>query len=39
MNTGLDAQVAAHPRAAGAVIVVLALLLIGAFGLLLPLVW
>lgn len=39
MNTGLDAQVAAHPRAAGMVIVVLALLLIGAFGMLLPLVW
>lgn len=39
MNTGLDAQVAAHPRASGAVIVVLALLLIGAFGMLLPLVW
>ncbi|MCW5574627.1 MAG: hypothetical protein KIT13_00910 [Burkholderiales bacterium] len=39
MNTGLDAQVTAHPRAAGIVIVLMALLLIGAFGLLLPAVW
>jgi hypothetical protein len=39
MNTGLDAQVAARPRAAGIIIVVLALLLIGAFGLLLPAVF
>lgn len=39
MNTGLDAQVAARPRAAGIIIVVLALLLIGAFGLLLPTVF
>ncbi|MBX3662841.1 MAG: hypothetical protein KF804_10345 [Burkholderiales bacterium] len=39
MNTGLDVRVAAHPRAAGIIVVVLALLLIGAFGLLLPLVW
>jgi hypothetical protein len=39
MNTGLDAQVAARPRAAGIIIVVLALLLVGAFGLLLPAVF
>lgn len=39
MNTELDAQVAARPRAAGIIIVVLALLLIGAFGLLLPAVF
>ena len=39
MNTGLDAQVAAHPRAAGLAIVVMALLLVGAFGLLLPAVF
>ncbi|MDP1671564.1 MAG: hypothetical protein Q8L65_00440 [Burkholderiales bacterium] len=39
MNTGLDAQVAAHPRAAGIIIIVMALLLIGAFGLLLPAVF
>lgn len=39
MNTGLDAQVAARPRAAGIIIMVMALLLIGAFGLLLPAVF
>lgn len=39
MNTGLDAQVAARPRAAGIIIIVLALLLVGAFGLLLPAVF
>lgn len=39
MNTGLDARVAAHPRAAGIIVVMLALLLIGAFGLLLPVVF
>ncbi len=39
MNTGLDAQVAAHPRAAGVIITLMALLLIGAFGLLLPAVF
>lgn len=39
MNTGLDAQVAARPRAAGIIITLVALLLIGAFGLLLPAVF
>lgn len=39
MNTGLDAQVAARPRAAGIIITLAALLLIGAFGLLLPAVF
>lgn len=39
MNTRLDAWVAVHPRAAGGVIVVFALALIGAFALILPKVW
>ena len=39
MNTGLDARVAANPRAAGILITLVALLLIGAFGLLLPAVF
>lgn len=39
LNLGLDAWVAAHSRVAGVGIVVFALALIGAFGLMLPRVW
>ncbi len=39
LNLKLDAWVAAHSRVAGGCIVVLALALIGAFGLMLPRVW
>lgn len=39
LNLGLDAWVAAHSRVAGGGIVVFALALIGAFGLMLPRVW
>ncbi|MBY0270477.1 MAG: hypothetical protein K2X06_11445 [Burkholderiales bacterium] len=39
MNTRLDAWVTVYPRAAGGIIVVFALALIGAFGLILPKVW
>lgn len=39
MNARLDAWVAVYPRAAGGIIVVFALALIGAFALILPKVW
>ncbi len=39
MNIRLDPWVAAYPRVAGGIIVVLALGLLGAFGLMLPVVW
>lgn len=39
LNLGLDAWVATNPRAAGGGIVIFALVLIGAFGLLLPKLW
>ena len=39
MNIKLDSWVAVYPRAIGAIIVVIALVLIGIFGMMVPRIW